>query len=176
MTRFNSCVRSHGSHSSVIRQINHISYLSPVVAWLCFFYFYFPFAPFVTYIHVIIVERKMVFWKKTVSNITYSLSACIRYQRIYVLTNKINIPSYDMDFGKFHVRLVTPCGDWDLSSHLVRLWLGAIEHQAITWTSVDVAWLGAINVMKSLNVHHFFHSNLYTYSTPWLMHYTPLQC
>ena len=33
---------------------------------------------------------------------------------------------------------MTPCGDRDLGQHWLRLWLVAWQHQAITWTNVDL--------------------------------------
>ena len=34
--------------------------------------------------------------------------------------------------------MVTPYGDIDLGQHWLRLWLVAWQHQAITWTNVDL--------------------------------------
>ena len=40
-----------------------------------------------------------------------------------------------------HCGLVTPYGDKELCQHLIRYWLVAWRHQAITWTNVDLSSL-----------------------------------
>ena len=70
--------------------------------------------------------------------------SAIHFQDV-VDTNPINIqpfPDHYRISGLYHEGLthcgqVTPYGDRDLGWHWLRKWLGAGQHQAITWTNID---------------------------------------
>ena len=52
-----------------------------------------------------------------------------------------------------HWGLVTPYGDRDMDQHWLRQWLVAWQHQAITWTNIDLSSVRSSNILLGIISH-----------------------